>query len=817
MVQDDVESIEARALDAERAGRTEEVVQLRTRAIQAARESGRTRVAAALCNRLGRSLERANAVQEAVIAYESGLRALDADPRLNVHADIERLGLSAKGFGAPRGTSLSDLYSEDLDEVLETAAADPLLVVKVLSNTGNAYARQPQDEPALEAYERALGRPEAVPSATRGRVLANKGNVLRRNGKLDDAVRVLDEARRLLEKYADQLEQRRVLTLMAGIEKDQGKTDAAEKTYEWALALYARADDPSGEGRAQAAYGQLLLEKKKLAAARNAFEAAVSRGRDVSDDELLQHAYWGLGMSLRAAGDADAAIVALREAANRIHRWRSGLATDEGKVAFTEGAQEVMDALIACHLDRATRAPAAWGDALQVVEEARGRALEDLMSYASQARQAEGDTGPVRCRSGGRQPGNGEIAPGVPAAASIVLEEPSFASMVAQMAPGARSGRQGSPGVPSPPDGPAPPPMARLVFHVLEDRTAVFAVSAEGAVTGRVAPLGREELRRRVEELRRRLDLDAPKRGVTFAGFSGAAAATAAAEDLLLELSRALIDAVATGLPDAGTPLAIEPHDALWLVPFAALRAPGGARLIERWPLVQAPSQATLEAARRQAIPAGPADPEALVVGNPMVRQVVLPLAGGALVFDPLPGAEREARRIDELMGERPRRLLIREAAGLEAVIGLTREPRIIHLATHAVAYGDDPLGSFVLLGESSCGQLLTAREVTALPLHADLVVLSACQTALGRITGDGVLGLARSFLVAGARSVVVSQWSVSDDATMELMTEFYRAYLNEGQSKARSLRQAMLNMMKRPGFEHPSLWAPFVLVGSEL
>jgi CHAT domain-containing protein len=141
----------------------------------------------------------------------------------------------------------------------------------------------------------------------------------------------------------------------------------------------------------------------------------------------------------------------------------------------------------------------------------------------------------------------------------------------------------------------------------------------------------------------------------------------------------------------------------------------------------------------------------------------------------------------------------------------------VIHLASHALAYSEQPLDSFVMLAadKGTNGQL-TARRVVDLPLHADLVTLSACQTGIGQLSGDGVIGLSRAFLARGARSVLVSQWSVSDTATAGLMTSFYLQYFSGAADKARALRKAVNDVRAQPGFGHPKFWAPFVLIGSE-
>ena len=113
-------------------------------------------------------------------------------------------------------------------------------------------------------------------------------------------------------------------------------------------------------------------------------------------------------------------------------------------------------------------------------------------------------------------------------------------------------------------------------------------------------------------------------------------------------------------------------------------------------------------------------------------------------------------------------------------------------------------------VGESEDGYL-RVDEILGLDLHAGLVVLSGCRTGLGRLSGDGILGMSRAFLYAGTPTIVVSQWDVSDRATGYLMDHFYAA-LASGEGKAQALRTAQIATRRR--FPNPSLWAGFVLIG---
>ena len=143
-----------------------------------------------------------------------------------------------------------------------------------------------------------------------------------------------------------------------------------------------------------------------------------------------------------------------------------------------------------------------------------------------------------------------------------------------------------------------------------------------------------------------------------------------------------------------------------------------------------------------------------------------------------------------------------------------------MHFATHGYVDAERPALSAIVLslidrdGEPRDG-FLRAHELYNLDLPAELVVLSACETGLGRqVRGEGIVGLTRGFMYAGAARVVVSLWSVSDRATAALMSTLYREMLEGGKTPAAALRAAQLAMMKRPGWENPYYWAAFIIAG---
>ena len=174
-----------------------------------------------------------------------------------------------------------------------------------------------------------------------------------------------------------------------------------------------------------------------------------------------------------------------------------------------------------------------------------------------------------------------------------------------------------------------------------------------------------------------------------------------------------------------------------------------------------------------------------------------------------LPGAEMEVRAIAPLLQTEA---VTGDRATKREVVGRMHGAGTIHLATHGILDDQRGVGSAIALApDSPDNGLLTAEEVLDLKLNADLVVLSACNTGRGRITGDGVIGLSRAFISAGVPSVVVSLWSVPDAPTALLMKAFYEN-LQRDPDKARALRQAMIATK----FKHPDPidWAAFTLIG---
>jgi CHAT domain-containing protein/Tfp pilus assembly protein PilF len=317
---------------------------------------------------------------------------------------------------------------------------------------------------------------------------------------------------------------------------------------------------------------------------------------------------------------------------------------------------------------------------------------------------------------------------------------------------------------------------------------------------------------------------------------------TAAAE----ALSRMVLAPVAGEL--AGKRLVIVADGALQYVPFAALPLDDEPLMI-RHEVVSLPSASVMAVLRRELGARPPAEQVVAVVADPVFDardpRVQRTARGGADTRAPvLPADLREAARSAGLMDDRgalARLPFTRDEAAAIAALApedrrttaldfsasrsrITRPElgryRIVHIATHGLVNTEHPELSGIVLslvderGQAQDG-FLRLHDVYNLNWTADLVVLSACQTALGKeIRGEGLVGLTRGFMYGGARRVLASLWNVNDGATAQFMRHFYQAHLGQGLSPPAALRVAQVEMWKRPQWRSPYYWAAFVLQG---
>jgi CHAT domain-containing protein len=189
----------------------------------------------------------------------------------------------------------------------------------------------------------------------------------------------------------------------------------------------------------------------------------------------------------------------------------------------------------------------------------------------------------------------------------------------------------------------------------------------------------------------------------------------------------------------------------------------------------------------------------------------------------PLPATETETEAIFELYDDNnlKAKVLLHNNANEKSIkSGELEQYKVLHFATHGFVNSERPELSGLLLAQDTTGGedgVLYSGEIYNLKLNADLVVLSACETGLGKIQkGEGIIGLTRALLYAGAKNILVSLWQVNDKSTSELMVDFYKNSLaNKGQlSYSEALRNAKLKMISEGRYAHPFFWSPFILIG---
>ncbi len=271
-----------------------------------------------------------------------------------------------------------------------------------------------------------------------------------------------------------------------------------------------------------------------------------------------------------------------------------------------------------------------------------------------------------------------------------------------------------------------------------------------------------------------------------------------------------------------GDAIVLIPQGPLQLIPFAALPDAGGQALGTRFALRYAPSVMSVIGLDFRASSSSDRTDwsDALVVGDPYMPSP-LDDAGVPRRLARLPGARDEAAAVGRLLGAD---VVSGRAATETAVLARIGTSPLLHFATHGMAFSEfeRSVSSFVALApDSGADGLLTVEEIMARPpgtVRARLVTLSGCQTGLGSLLqGEGLIGLQRAFLSRGAEALLVSLWSVDDEATRLLMEAFYSHWLRDEDrpSKAEALRRAQMALRDTPGFEAPLYWAPFQLIGA--
>ncbi len=658
-----------------------------------------------------------------------------------------------------------------------------------LNTSGLTWWTLGDHDRALRELERALGlaRELAVRDDEVATTLNNIGLVYREMGRFDEALATLEQAlamdRKLQSRWAVAYDLRNLgLTHLR-----RGDPARALPLLREAAAEAGAIGDRVNEAKAWLALGEALAASAQGAGAgeaEGAFRQALELARSMALQEVEWRALHGLARLERAAGRLDRArdllsqgveVVEGMRAAIKLEQLRDGFLTD--KVAVYQDLVGVLVAL---------------GDesvAFAVAERSRSRNFIDLLGnqrltlrgavdqelydreLALKARMDEQRSLLAVAATEEERAAYEEALRRVQDEHRDLLLEmqarnPELASLVSvQPLDAADVQKILEPGV------------ALLAYYLVEDEVLCWVVRSDRLTLVRT-PARRAELEEAIFDYRRLIQNLEP----------------------LEVASRSLYDRlVAPAVPalDGVRTLGVIPHGSLHYLAFATLAGPRD-YLADRFPLFYLPSASVLRYTLERR---GRAENRrVLAIGNPDLGTVSLEL----------PFAEQEVGAIRWRFPEVT--VLTGEKATESWVTQHLGEFGIIHLASHGEFDPVNPLFSALKLAKDpeKDGDL-QASEVFALEINADLVVLSACQTGLGKVTqGDDVVGLNRAFFYAGTHAVVSSLWRVSDVSTALLMKHFYREHA--GRSPAESLRAAMLHVKNR--YPHPGYWGAFTLSG---
>ena len=772
------------------------------------------------------------------LAFEAG-RALEALGRFEALLPLQRtlevpratartwMNMAAMHRVLGRYQQSLDAYQKALEEL--ASADETRLRGWILNNLGYAYLRLGEVDKARDHFLQALDLRRRV-GDLRGEVITlnNLGLAAMEQEQWQRSAEAFDRALHLSRHSQDRRREAMVLHNRGRLEMAQGRFGEAERLFEQAMELLHRLGDPRGkarvvrhwlEGRLGAADGETGGKTEALAAALGPVTSAIDDLRRFGDRDGEAEALWARARAHRRLGNTEAALADLRQAIEAAESLRLELRSPDlrstlmgvKRSIFEESVDLLMDRAMDAGMDREL-----LEQGFSAAEQARARGLLDVLSGAG--------------------------SPGLPSDARASYRRLVERLAVVEHQLGLRRGK-----------GQLDNPQLEVERRRLSielDRHLQDAVAPERRDLTASAPVG-------LGELQRLLALDAAVGDetlvVAFSLGSRRSWAWLVAQDRVdawplpprdeidrrvrevygdlaafdprntrpaLERARSLSTLLlGSRLDELPVPrLTVVPEGSLLSLPFGALPVPGGApreRLIDRFEIAYLPSTSLLpvlqglaERAPAERLMAIVADP----VGEPGAESS--PLPGPA----PLPHSRREAERLAELAGEQTLMLLGPEARK-EAVLGRgLKGYRWLHFATHGYVDDERPeLSSLALsqpTGATGDGRL-RLHDIYGMTLDADLVVLSGCETGLGKsVRGEGYLGLTRGFFFAGAARVAAGLWRVEDRATAELMTRFYGNMLEHGQAPTQALRQAQLALRRETRYKDPFYWAGFVVQG---
>ncbi|OGF04334.1 MAG: hypothetical protein A2W00_01515 [Candidatus Eisenbacteria bacterium RBG_16_71_46] len=757
-------------------------------------------------------------------------------------ATLNYLGLAAEALGRPDSARV--WFARALE--LTVTGGDSVRTAEVLVNTARLLGSQDRVGQALPLYERALGIARAAGDVrTQAVVQQNVAELLRGQGRHSEAVARLEDAASLRLRLRDM---RGLIFTSIGLGRAWlGLSDPqrARPPLERALGLADSLGDRTMKARALNNLALVARQEGDATGAQHAAEQSLAAADSASDSLAVHEALVTLGELAHDRGDLTAADAWFaRAAATSSGLGAGGGAIGQASLAEVQALDEINLGVVRRERGQGDAAAEHFRRALAVAEAGHNDDIvwpallglgdvaehgEDPVAALAWYRRAAAMIDTLRARQGEEGASItlfsrrlfayealiallGRLDPQYPdsgfAAEAFAWSERARARAFLDLV--AASGRETVP--------PRPLTLIQaqgllgerdaLIEYSLGDSSSSMWVVTRGAWRRFTLP-PRPGLKTRAELLRR--GLADPRR----AEARGTRAAAHALYQALIEPAAPMLRRV--------DHLIVAPDGVLALIPFEALLAEEpaegrppkrGAYLLERYQISYAPSATALAAHRIGGDGRG-----VMAVGNPAFASASDSAVAGPLL-PPLPATATELESLERLAGSRPLSVL----AGAEATRArVLADPAlgtagVIHIATHGEANETEPARSGLWLAAAAGGGgpgFLSVGDILGLDLHAGLVTLSACETGLGRLErGEGVLGLTRAFMAAGAQSVVVSLWKVNDRSTARLMERFYRGLLPGRDSRARALADAKRALLADSETRSPFYWAPFILVG---
>ena len=654
---------------------------------------------------------------------------------------------------------------------------------------------------------------------------------------------------------ADRRGEARSLVAIGEFHVRLGQQERALDYYERALSLNRRLGDRVGEANTLYKIGQAYRISGRRREALGELNRALSLSRSIDDPRTEADALYLLARVKYEEGGLDESLAHIEDVLRIVESMRYKIGSDALRASYFASIHKYyelyVDLLMQLHRLRPRDGYAAL--ALQASERARARGLLESLTGAhvdirqgvepallererslQQSLSAKAAY-QMRVLSSNRYPGGDDE--GAKEVRRLMAEYQEVQARIREQSP-----RYASLTEPQPLNSKEIQAELRdgetllLEYALGEERSYLWAVTADSLDSYELP--GRATIEEAARTVYGLLTARPPGAGESFAAYQEQVAA--ADERYWKEasaLSRMLLGPVSGQL---GTKrLLIVSDGALQYIPFQALPAPAAsenngdhAPLILDHEIVSLPSASVLEMLRRKGADRRPAAKDVAVLADPVFEaddpRVTSPeTARPAPAVESYPhvprliGAHWEAEAILSLSPAGKSQAILGFAASREAVMNSElSDYKIIHFATHGLINNTEPelsgmvLSLFDKQGRPQNG-FLTLSDINNLKLSADLVVLSACQTGFGKdLKGEGLIGLTRGFMYAGADNVVASLWKVDDMATADLMARFYRGMLADGLTPAAALREAQIEMWRHKRWRAPYFWAAFTIQG---